>query len=107
MSFLIDFLKENHTQPSNDIYNQRWNEERVIVIDDSPEMMSFTADEFEEDDEEGDLLIQMTMEEDLMLVLARLIAFGGPRDVIDWYVTKLQREAEINMKERIQELLKK
>ena len=102
MSHLIKFLKEAHTFRKEFVLNGT----PVICIDDSPEMMDFTADEFCDVPDEKDLLETKLIEDELMDNLTDALVSRGSRDRIDHIVTMLISKAEDNMKERATELLK-
>lgn len=102
MSHLIKFLKEAHTFRNEFVVNGN----SVVCIDDSPEMMDFTADEFCDVEDEKVLLETKLIEDELMDNLAEALVRRGGRDELDHIVTMLVRKAEDNMKERATELLK-
>jgi hypothetical protein len=106
MSHLIKFLKEAHTFYQQNIYNLDFETKKIIIIDDSPEMMDFTADEFCDVPDEKDLLETKLLEDELMDNLTDALVSRGNRDRIDHIVTMLISKAEDNMKERTMELLK-
>ena len=101
MSHLIKFLKDAHT------FGSFANQVRVTtLIDDSPEMMGFTADEFCDVTDEKDLLETHLTESLTTELLMRAIVERGSDIIINGYIAQLREEAENNMKERITELLK-
>ena len=107
MSHLIKFLKEAHSRSlvSGHGISPSFNK-RIVIIDDSPEMMDFTADEFGDVEDEKVLLETKLIEDELMDNLAEALVRRGGREELDHIVTMLVRKAETNMKERATELLK-